>query len=91
MKLEQNQSFRTTGECVQGGFYFHPSDENLSPETPVEEKAAWLYRFRPTPTLILLYPSAESAGPALRRRTMAASRAVMPPASWDTRASFTRL
>ena len=35
--------------------------------------------------------SPEPATPALRLRAIAASCAVMPPASCDTRASFTRL
>jgi hypothetical protein len=31
--------------ALKGGFYFHPSDEDLSPGTPVEKKATWVRGF----------------------------------------------
>jgi hypothetical protein len=33
--FEQNQSKRALDESLKGGFYFHPSDEDLSPGAPV--------------------------------------------------------
>ena len=36
--LEQNQNSHTQMESLQGGFYFHPSDEDLSPGTPEWKK-----------------------------------------------------
>jgi hypothetical protein len=38
--LEQNQSKRALDEGLRGGFYFHPSDEDLSPGTPVTTPAS---------------------------------------------------
>jgi hypothetical protein len=38
MHPEQNQSYRTLRKSIQGGFYFHPSDEDLSLGTPLREK-----------------------------------------------------
>jgi hypothetical protein len=35
--LEQNQSKRALDENHEGGFYFHPSDEDLSPGSPVRK------------------------------------------------------
>jgi hypothetical protein len=43
--LERFSNSRTLTNFVQGGFYFHPSDEDLSPGTP-EEKATPRLRFR---------------------------------------------
>jgi hypothetical protein len=36
--LEQFSNSRTLTNSVQGGFYFHPSDEDLSLETPDRKK-----------------------------------------------------
>jgi len=36
--LERNQSKRVLGKSVNGGFYFHPTDEDLSAGTPVRKK-----------------------------------------------------
>jgi hypothetical protein len=61
---------------VLGGFYFHPSDEDLSPGTPVEEKATWLYRFRLTPTLILLSRDHRAAGQIPQKKKTGARQAI---------------
>jgi hypothetical protein len=37
--LERFHNSRTLSSIVQGGIYFHPSDEDLSLGTPVEENA----------------------------------------------------
>jgi hypothetical protein len=52
--LEQNQSKRARGECKRGGFFFHPSDENMSPETPVEGKSHFAALPLGTATLVLI-------------------------------------
>jgi hypothetical protein len=36
---------------MQGGFYFHPGDEDLSLGARLEEKAIWVMRLRDTATL----------------------------------------
>jgi hypothetical protein len=37
-ELERNQSQRALAESVRCGFYFHPTDEDLSAGTPVMKK-----------------------------------------------------
>jgi len=37
-RLERNQSKRALIKCIEGGFYFHPVDEDLSTGTPVRKK-----------------------------------------------------
>ena len=50
---ERNQSNSAIAMCIQGDFYFHPSDEDLSLGTPLREKP--LEGFAPgTPTLVSL-------------------------------------
>ena len=34
-ELERNQSKRALTKCIEGGFYFHPADEDQSAGTPV--------------------------------------------------------
>ncbi len=57
--LERNQSKRVHAESFLGGFYFHPSDEDLWLGTPVKEKATWRVCFQGTSTLVPLYPEAQ--------------------------------
>jgi hypothetical protein len=54
--LERFSSSREVLKSVKCGFYFHPSDEDLSPGTPVEEKATWQWCFPSAPTGEPLYP-----------------------------------
>ena len=54
LPLDQNQSKRARGECKRGGFFFHPSDENMSPGTPVEGKSHFAALPLGTATLVLL-------------------------------------
>jgi hypothetical protein len=52
--LERNQSKRVIVVGDECGFYFHPSDEDLSLGTPGTEKAARLTCLRDTSTLVPL-------------------------------------
>ncbi len=40
----QGPQFTALSGVLQGGFYFHPTDEDLSVGTPVDEKATWRLR-----------------------------------------------
>src|ERR1035437_3500087 len=69
--FEQNQSKRALDESIKGGFYFHPTDEDLSAGTPVRknplEDIAFVYIYSGFAIALALFMTTATAAGAQAR------------------------